>query len=146
MGTNRLTRFHPSASSDPIGAFTSTLVHATMPRNFWRLSFWSLLALVTTASLMPTEQLPPQVFNIWDKAQHAAGFLALTGFGLLAYGMPTWRWAMVMGVYGAGIEIAQAASGWRTGDVLDWLADMSGVALALLAHTALFRRHQPVRR
>lgn len=116
-----------------------------MPRSFWRLSFWFLLALVTTASLMPADQLPPQAFNIWDKAQHAAGFLVLTSAGLLAYRLPAWRWALAMGLYGAVIELAQAASGWRTGDLLDWLADMTGVALALLLHAALARRPRPGR-
>ena len=112
---------------------------------FWRLSFWSMLALVTAASLMPPGQLPPQVFDIWDKAQHAAGFLVLIGAGLLAYPVPAWRWLLAMGVYGAFIELAQAASGWRTGDPLDWLADMSGVVLALLLHTTITRRARPSR-
>ncbi len=116
-----------------------------MPRRFFRLSFWVLLALVTVASLMPPGQLPPQALSIWDKAQHAAGFLALTGSGLLAWRMPAWRWALAMGLYGALIEVLQAASGWRTGDPFDWLADMCGVGLALLLHTVWARSRQPSR-
>ncbi len=120
-------------------------VSAAMPCRFFRLSFWVLLALVTVASLMPPGQLPPQALSIWDKAQHAAGFLALTGSGLLAWRMPAWRWALAMGLYGALIEVLQAASGWRTGDPLDWLADMCGVGLALLLHTAWARSRRPSR-
>lgn len=106
---------------------------------FWRLCFWLLLALVTAASLMPPGDLPPQAFTIWDKAQHAAGFLVLTGVGLLAWRMAGWRWALAMGLYGALIEVLQAAGDWRTGDPLDWLADMCGVGLALLLHAAWAR-------
>jgi len=31
---------------------------------------------------------------------------------------------------GAVIEVAQAATGWRVGDVADWVADAVGVGLA----------------
>ncbi len=49
-----------------------------------RLAFWFCLAAVTVLSLMPIEFLPPPVFSLWDKAQHALGFVGLTVLGLLA--------------------------------------------------------------
>jgi hypothetical protein len=33
-------------------------------------------------------------------------------------------------IYGAVIELAQAATGWRQGDWLDWIANALGVAAA----------------
>jgi hypothetical protein len=93
-----------------------------------RPAFWALLLGVTVLSLMPTGYLPPQVFSLWDKAQHALAFAALTGLGLRAY--PRHPWQVVTGllVFGAGIELAQAATGWRHGEWGDWLADAVGLA------------------
>ena len=31
---------------------------------------------------MPTPYLPPQIFDLWDKAEHAVAFLLLGGLGL----------------------------------------------------------------
>ncbi len=114
-----------------------------MIRTVLRWSFWLLLTLVTVASLAPTAHLPPQVFDIWDKAQYAVGFLMLTGLGALAYPMPAWRWGFAMALYGASIEALQAATGWRTGDPLDWVADMTGVAVALLFLAIMPRPARP---
>lgn len=79
-----------------------------------RLSFWGLATAVTVLSLTPVEHLPPQVFDWWDKAQHALGFAALAVAARLAY--PTLRGAVLVAgllLHGAAIEWAQAASGWR---------------------------------
>mgnify|MGYP001217234132 FL=1 len=93
-----------------------------------RPAFWALLLSVAVLSLMPTGYLPPQVFSLWDKAQHALAFAALAGLGLRAY--PRHPWQVVTGllVFGAGIELAQAATGWRHGEWGDWLADAVGLA------------------
>jgi VanZ family protein len=92
---------------------------------------------VTIASLTPTPYLPPQVFDIWDKAQHAGAFLLLGGMGLLAYPLayPASASRVLLGLlaFGGGIELAQAATGWRIGDWLDWLADAIGIAAVYLA-------------
>ena len=93
-----------------------------------RSAFWALLLCVAVLSLMPTGYLPPQVFSLWDKAQHALAFTALAGLGLRAY--PRHAWPVLAGllVFGAGIELAQAATGWRHGEWGDWLADAIGLA------------------
>lgn len=103
-------------------------------------AFWAACAAVAALSLAPVEHLPPQVFDIWDKAQHAAGFAALAFLGRLAYPSQPSRLLVALLVYGALIEVAQAATGWRQGDVKDWIADAVGVVIGL----ALFRLLFPV--
>ena len=99
--------------------------------------FWLSLSVLTVASLVPVTLLPPQALNVWDKAQHALGFAWLAGCGLLAY--PRQVAPVVVGLllWGGAIELMQAATGWRHGDGLDWLADAIGVALALLLWRSL---------
>lgn len=94
--------------------------------------FWTSLFAITLASLVPVTLLPPQALNLWDKAQHALGFAWLAACGLLAF--PLRPLALVVGlvIWGGAIELMQAASGWRHGEWIDWLADVIGVALALL--------------
>ena len=43
---------------------------------------------------------------------------------------------------GAAIELAQAASGWRHGDVADWIADAVGVGIGWILLAAAQRRAQ----
>lgn len=95
-------------------------------------AFWAAMVLVGALSLVPATELPAQVFSIWDKAQHAGGFLLLALLGGLAY--PTSRGKVLIGllVYGALIEVAQSATGWRNGDLFDLLADAVGVWLGAL--------------
>lgn len=95
-----------------------------------RVAFWACLLGVVVLSLTPVQQLPPQVLNLWDKAQHAGGFAVLTLLGLWAYPQRAVTLLAAMLALGAGIEVAQAATGWRYGDVLDWVADAVGVAAA----------------
>jgi VanZ family protein len=82
---------------------------------------------------MPVEFLPPDVFDWWDKLQHALAFGVLTLLGLVAYGRNSTsikRMTIAMVIYGALIELLQAVSGWRYGEFWDWLADVLGVAIA----------------
>lgn len=95
-----------------------------------RVAFWACLLGVVVLSLTPVQQLPPQVLNLWDKAQHAGGFAVLTLLGLWAYPQRAVTLLAAMLALGAGIEVAQAATGGRYGDVLDWVADAVGVAAA----------------
>ena len=101
----------------------------------WRLAFGISLLLVTVGSLLPTRQLPDMAFDIWDKAQHAAGFGWLMFCGLMAHRWPDggWKLAGALSVWGAIIELLQAWSGWRQGDLADLGADVVGVAVVLLA-------------
>ena len=93
--------------------------------------FWLSLAVLTVASLVPVALLPPQALNLWDKAQHALGFAWLAAWGLLAYPRQTIAVAGGLVAWGGAIELMQAATGWRYGEWIDWLADAIGVAVAL---------------
>lgn len=95
-------------------------------------AFWTAMALVGVISLAPVTELPAQVFNIWDKAQHTGGFLLLTVLGGRAYSRLLGKVLIGLLVYGALIEMMQSATGWRNGDLLDLLADAAGVWLGSL--------------
>lgn len=99
-----------------------------MSRRLVVLGFWVALLAVVVLSLTPVAQLPPAVFSVWDKAQHAGGFVALALLGGAAYPASLPRVWLGLLLLGAAIEVAQSATGWRHGDALDWLADAVGVA------------------
>lgn len=108
--------------------------------------FWALALCVAVLSLMPVAYLPPPVFSLWDKAQHALAFAALAALGLLAYPRRPWRLAVGLLAFGGAIELAQAATGWRYGEWGDWLADAVGlVAGSALAWRTWHRRAPPPR-
>jgi VanZ family protein len=110
---------------------------------FWALAFWGAVAAVLVLSLLPVDRLPEQVLDLWDKAQHAFGFAVLTVLGWLAYphrARILWPSLLLLGAF---IEVAQHATGWRYGDVLDWLADAVGVALGAVCMWAWGRLSGP---
>ncbi len=113
--------------------------HLLCVTRLFSLAFWLAAVSVGALSLMPVQHLPSQVFDIWDKAQHAAGFAVLTLLGRAAY--PRRPIGLVLGLlgYGAVIELVQSATGWRYGDAQDWLADAVGV-LGGWALSATWRR------
>lgn len=92
-------------------------------------AFWLCAISVAILSLLPVAYLPAQSFDIWDKAQHAGGFAVLTLLGHFAHPRDPWRVGLGLLAYGAVIELAQSATGWRHGDGLDLLADGLGIAL-----------------
>lgn len=100
----------------------------------WKTVLVTSLAVITAGSLLPTQQLPDLAFDIWDKAQHAAGFGWLMFCGLMSHGWRDggWRLAVALGAWGAVIELLQAWSGWRHGDLGDLAADLLGIAVVLL--------------
>lgn len=99
---------------------------------FSRMGFWMACICFAVLSLLPADFLPPGAFDWWDKAQHALAFLCLGALGLYAYPAHAGRVVMGLLVYGAMIEIAQVATGWRYGDWQDWVADAVGLAMACL--------------
>lgn len=94
-----------------------------------RVAFWVSLFSVVVLSLLPTEQLPPQVSLVWDKAQHAAGFAGLAVLGLMGYPGSYKRVFIGLLLTGAVIELAQHATGWRHGDLVDLFADFVGIVV-----------------
>lgn len=75
---------------------------------------------------------PPPAFPFQDKIFHAVAFACLTGPGVIV--LPKrylWFWLAHMVVLGAGIEWAQARSDLgRSGDIVDFIADCVGIAMA----------------
>jgi VanZ family protein len=111
-----------------------------------KLAFWSTWIALTYLYLMPVEFLPPNVFDWWDKLQHALAFGVLTLLGLVAYGRsPTSikRMTIAIAIYGALVEVLQALSGWRYGEISDWIADLVGVAIAWGIFTYLQKNINP---
>ena len=107
-------------------------------------AFWLCLVSLVALSLLPAGYLPPQAFSLWDKAQHALGFTALTGLGLWVYREQNpWRMGFGLLMLGGAIELSQAATGWRRGDWVDLLAD--GVGIALATGVWLLWRQKPAR-
>lgn len=92
--------------------------------------FWVAVVIVTVMSLLPGAYLPPVAFSVWDKAQHALGFLMLGVLGLRSYPKDSNSVVFCLLIYGAAIEMVQAATGWRYGDWQDWIANAVGVAIA----------------
>lgn len=95
----------------------------------WTLVFFVSLATLTVGSLLPAARLPDIAFDVWDKAQHAVGFAWLMLSGLLAF-TGRFRPALVAAflfAWGGLIEVLQSWSGWRQGDVIDFLADGIGI-------------------
>ncbi len=80
--------------------------------------------------------------DIWDKAQHAAGFGVLAMLGTLAYPSRLPGVSLGLLAHGGFIELAQAYTGWRHGDWLDLLADAIGILLGWLLIAAAGRLRQ----
>jgi VanZ family protein len=106
-----------------------------------KILFWICFVGLNALALSPAPYLPPlDVFNWWDKAQHAIGFGTLAVLAVLAYPhvskLRIGGWLMVQGVV---IEVLQYFSGYRYGDWQDAVADGVGVLLGLLLVAALMR-------
>ena len=91
-------------------------------------------ALATVATLWLAFEPPGDGPGLipWDKAGHFLSFYVLTILYVLAAPRVP-RWAVVALLIGAGglIEVVQGQVG-READVLDWLADIAGIAFAAL--------------
>ena len=92
-----------------------------------RLGWYLAMVVVTLLALLPIEHLQLPVFDWWDKAQHALAFVVLTGWALLLWPHAAIRVALGMLAYGAGLELAQWAVGWRFAEWADLVADAAGV-------------------
>ena len=89
---------------------------------------WAMaMGAVTVLALLPVQHLQLPVFDWWDKAQHVVAFAVLTGGALLLWPGVSAQVVIGMIAYGAGLELAQWAVGWRFAEWADLAADTAGV-------------------
>lgn len=95
-----------------------------------------IAACVGVVTLLPLEV--PVIVPGTDKLHHLVAFAALTF--PVALMVPRWLPATVVlaVLYGGVIEIIQPYAG-RYGDVMDWIADIQGIALGALLGLAINR-------
>lgn len=113
---------------------------------FWlvvgfRLAFLVSLGVITWLALAASPPMP-EIFMIWDKADHFSAFLVLSF--LLDYSFPKRHWSdllkwLVLLGYGIGIEYMQRWLGTRDFDVHDMLADAIGISGYLVLRAWLSR-------
>ena len=116
------------------------------PLKLFRVVFWLCFVGLTGLALSPAPYLPPlDIFNWWDKAQHAIGYGALMASALLAYPkVRKLRLAALLCLHGCLIEVLQYFSGYRFGEWQDALADGVGVLLGFatgMLLKKLFSKH-----
>ena len=97
--------------------------------NLSRAVFWLSLMGLTGLALSPAPYLPPlDIFDWWDKAQHAIGYGTLMVGALLTYPKAgKLRLAALLCLHGCLIELIQYLSDYRYGDLQDVAADVVGV-------------------
>ncbi len=107
-----------------------------------KLLFWICFAGLNALALSPAPYLPPlDIFNWWDKAQHAIGFGTLTLLAVLAYPQVSkYRVTVLLLLQGVAIEVLQYWGGFRFGDWQDAVADAVGVLLGLVLYKLIFKR------
>ena len=104
------------------------------PLKLFRVVFWLCFVGLTCLALSPAPYLPPlDIFNWWDKTQHAIGYGTLMASALLAYSkVSKLSLAALLCLHGCLIEVLQYFNGYRYGDWQDALADGVGVIVALV--------------
>ena len=106
-----------------------------------KLAFWICFIAINALALSPAPYLPPlEIFNWWDKAQHAIAFGTLAVLAALAYPEASrLRIALLLIGQGVLIELLQYYGGYRFGDWQDAVADGVGVLLGMWGVAWLMR-------
>lgn len=95
-----------------------------------RAAFWITLAVTFVLAEMPPAHAV-QLFP-WDKAEHFTAFYVLSCMAISAYPRASLLVAgLWLALFGAAIEIVQALPFiHRDCDIMDWFADITGIASA----------------
>lgn len=102
-----------------------------MNASFWRIWFFLAITIASWGFLKDVSGLP----SAWmpnDKVMHFLIFGVLTTLFQASFQRHWFVAGALMAFYGALIEVLQGMTPVRSADPQDWLADMVGVALALL--------------
>jgi VanZ family protein len=103
----------------------------------WRLVGWAGVACALVLSLWPGGA--PLPFHLWDKIEHATGYLALATWFTGIYPREKYlRVGAACFLLGLLIELLQGMTATRSMDAFDVLANTTGVAVAVgLAYAGL---------
>lgn len=99
-----------------------------LPRPVLLAVFWIVAVAVGVLALLPATM--PLPTTGWDKANHGLAFTVLGLLGATCWPVSRTRVLLALAAYGGAIEIAQTFTATRSGEWLDWLADLVGLALA----------------
>lgn len=99
--------------------------------------FWAGIVALTVLLLM---EVVPTVGS-WpyrDKVYHLVAFFGISGLGFLAYQNSTRELCLGVAVYGGAMELLQGLlTTTRMPSVLDWVADLVGIVLAIFIFVLL---------
>jgi VanZ family protein len=106
----------------------------------WLLGGWLLVALVTAGSVMPQNAV--QLLNqlaIPDKVLHAGSYcILMLWFSGMYQRRFYWVLVVVLLALGLGLEFVQRRLGYRSFELLDMAANLTGIILGLIAATTWF--------
>src|SRR4051812_44281539 len=116
-----------------------------LPRPLRLALYAGAVAVLLYLCLAPRDEVPQG--GVWDKQEHAIGWLVLTVAGLMLSNNRPRAIAVFALAVGVFVEIAQATMNLgRDGDARDLVADALGVAVALIGYRAYLltvRRPRP---
>ena len=97
---------------------------------FWQATAWLLLTAVVVMSLIPGPPSPPVL--TWDKSQHGFSWGLLSWWFLQAWeGRRPVGWCLFLLAVAALVELLQGATGYRSSEWLDMLANTVGLVIGL---------------
>lgn len=101
----------------------------------------SIFVFVLLSYLLLIEMQPSTPLVPWlDKIQHIIAFGGLSGVAMLGFPKQRLKLALLIAIYGGVMEFLQ---GWltqtRQPGLVDWLADLVGIVLAMVVVTYLLR-------
>ena len=102
-----------------------------IPRRLLVAAFWVTTIAVGVLALLPATM--PLPTTGWDKSNHVLAFGTLGLLGAVCWPQSAARVWVALAAYGGAIEIAQTFTATRSGEWLDWCADLVGLAVAVLA-------------
>lgn len=100
----------------------------TLSTIHFRLLFSGFLIFITYKFLAPAEHSGIEIPYL-DKILHAGVFFVLAFLSDKALSIKRRYHYLWLGIFGLLIEILQAQTGYRSAELMDWIADMIGVVM-----------------